>query len=333
VAQAPAYNGGVSPFGEDQLAWFAALERRLQARAAVYEPARVRESRVSVVVQAAGAPRSLLRALDSLHAQQFAHWEAVVVDHGPIPVEGLLRAHPAWDRISYARLASAHTAGAARNLGLRMIRGEYVAFLEPDNCFTPDHLERAVAEIGRMGAMGSFAASRLCLERGDAAAGTVEALADTRPFGGDEADLARLEVADAVPLDAVVIYRGMLDRIGTFNDSVPLLDDWDFMLRLSRAARLAPTRAATVNVTARIALVGQRLGGMLPHYLTVLDALYAAHPVDALVAQQRGRHRDRVAQGIAGSSDWLGEPRGLSAFMEVLGGRDSVAALPAAQPA
>ena len=104
VAQAPSMNGGVSPFDAAQLARFAALDSALHARAAVYEPARVRESRVSVVLQNAGAPRPLLRALDSLIAQRFGNWEAVVVDHGPVPLEALLRAHPAWERIAYARL-------------------------------------------------------------------------------------------------------------------------------------------------------------------------------------------------------------------------------------
>ncbi len=267
VAQAPSLNGGVSPFDAAQSSRFAALEQRLRERAAVYEPARVREARVSVVVQTAGAPRPLLRALDSLVAQRFGNWEAVVVDHGSIPAEALLRAHPAWDRISYARLPVPHTAGAARNLGLRMIRGEYVAFLDADNRFAPDHLEEAVDAIAARGSMASLAASRLIVERTDPVASLAETLDESGPFGGDEGDVDRLDVAQSVPLDAIVFYRGLLDRIGGFNDAVPILDDWDFTLRLARAARFAPTRAATVETTARLNLVAQRLGPSLPHYL------------------------------------------------------------------
>ncbi|MDQ6944038.1 MAG: glycosyltransferase, partial [Candidatus Eremiobacteraeota bacterium] len=267
VAQAPSLNGGVSPFDAAQLARFAALEQTLHARAAVYEPARVRESCVSVIVETAGAPRPLLRALDSLSAQRFGAWEAVVVDHGSIPVEALVRAHPAWERIAYVHLPATHTAGAARNLALRMIRGEYVAFLDPDDTFAPDHLERAVAEIARMGAMVSLATSRLVLERTNGAASTSEPLGESAPFGGEESDVARLDVAHAVPLGALVFYRGLLDRIGGFNDSVPILADWDFTLRLARAARFAPTGATTLDAGARIGLVAQRLGAALPHYL------------------------------------------------------------------
>jgi glycosyltransferase involved in cell wall biosynthesis len=333
VAQAPSLNGGTSPFSRTQLARFAALEQRLRERAAVYEPARVREACVSVVVQTAGAPRPLLRALDSLVAQSFGNWEAVVVDHGSIPAEALVRAHPAWGRISYARLPVPHTAGAARNLGLRMIRGEYVAFLDPDNRFTPGHLERAVDAIATHGAMASVAESLLVIERTDIVASIAETVDELTPFGGTESDVERLEIAHAVPLDAVVFYRGLLDRIGGFNDAVPILDDWDFTLRLARAARFAPTHAATVETTARLSLVAQRLGPSLPHYLAVLDALYAAHPVDARVAEWRARHRAEVVNALAAARDWLREPRGLAAFMAALAGRTPARAALVVQPA
>ncbi|HTD32661.1 MAG TPA: glycosyltransferase [Candidatus Elarobacter sp.] len=320
VAHAPTYNDGVSPFDEAQAARFRELEQRLRDRAAVYEPARVRESRVSVVLQASAAPAPLLRALDSLQAQSWTNWEAVVVDHGPIDVEGLLRAHPAWERIAYVRYPSLQTTGAACNLGLRMIRGEYVAFLDPDNRFAPDHLERAVAAIERMGAAASVAASRFVIERANASVNEIARVGESAPFGGEEHDVARLAVAHAVPLDAIVFYRGLIEHADTFNESVPFLDDWDFALRLSRVARFAPTHAASVEVTARIDLTAQRLRATLPRYLQVMDALYAAHPADARVAEQRARHRASVADAVAAANDWIREPNGLIALMETLAG-------------
>src|SRR6202011_5524475 len=103
--------------------------------------------RISIVVQHAGAPQPLVRALDSIAAQSAGNWEVVLVDHSPIPVEALLQAHPVRERMSYVRLPTQHSAAAARNLGLRMIRGEYVSFLDPDDRFAPEHLERAIETI------------------------------------------------------------------------------------------------------------------------------------------------------------------------------------------
>ena len=325
-------NDGRSPFDEAQLARFSALEQRLNARAGAYEPARVRESRISVVVESAGAPRQLLGALDSLVAQRFDGWEAVVVDHGGIPCEPLLRAHPAWDRISYLRLPTPQTPGAARNLGARMIRGEYVAFLDPDNRFAPDHLSRAVETIASSGAAVTYAASRLAIERSDAVASQTERVGEAGPFGG-ERDLARLEIAHAIPLDALVVYRGLLDPVDPFNGAVPALDDWDFALRLMRATRWAPTGAASVAVVMRLGLATQRLAATAANYLVVVDALYAAHPVDMQKTAERARHRARVADALASAKDWVREPHGLIAFMDALAGRQPPSALRTAQPA
>ncbi|HZC29389.1 MAG TPA: glycosyltransferase, partial [Gaiellaceae bacterium] len=333
VAHAPTYNDGVSPFDAEQLARFAGLEHRLRERAAVYEPARVRESRVSVVLQASAAPQPLLRALDSLVAQTWTNWEAVVVDHGPIEVEALLRAHRAWERISYARVAALQTTGAAHNLGLRMIRGEYVAFLDPDNRFAPEHLERSVEAIARMGAAASLATSRLVIERANPSMDQIERIAESAPFGGEESDVARLPVAHAVRLDAIVFYRGLLDHTDNFNESVPFLDDWDFALRLARAARFAPTHAVTVEVTARLELTAQRLRATVPQYLPVMDALYAAHPADARIAEQRARHRASVADAVRAVDDWSRDPNGLIALMETLAGSRIGAAPAVTQPA
>jgi glycosyltransferase involved in cell wall biosynthesis len=248
-------------------------------------------------------------------------------------LEALLRSHAAWERISYARLAAPHGAGAARNLALRMIRGEYVAFLDPDNRYAPDHLERAVEAIARTGATASLAGSRLAIERTDGAASGAEQVGEIADYGGAESDVALLEIAHAVPLDALVLYRGLFDRVGTFNDAVPLLDDWDFTLRLARAVRFAPAGSTSVTVTARLGLFAQRLGGALPHYAAVLDALYAAHPVESHAAERRARHRVDVANAVGAAHDWLREPHGVAAFMSVLAGRSPAVAGAIRQPA
>jgi glycosyltransferase involved in cell wall biosynthesis len=332
VAQAPSLNDGVSPFDDAQHARLAELARRLHARGAAYEPARVRESKISVVVQAAAPLRLLVRALDSVAAQRFPNWELVVVDHGAIEAEALLRAHPAWERTSYVRLPAAQPAGAARNLALRMIRGEYVAFLETDNAFAPDHLERAADAIARSGAEIAIASSRLTIERMNTAADAPERLAET-PFGGGESEVRRLEVAPSVPLDALVLYRGVLQRSGTFNEGVPFLDDWDFALRAVRTARVVTTEATTVDVAARLGLAAQRLGVALPHYLAVLDALYAAHAVEPRVAEQRVAHRAAVAAALAAVNDWVHEPHGVAAFARALAGHRERSAPQVRRPA
>jgi glycosyltransferase involved in cell wall biosynthesis len=326
VAQGAAMNGGTSPFDDAQRAGFTALADRLTARGAEYVPALVRESRVSVIVQHGGAPYPLLRALDSIAAQSAPNWEVVLVDHSPISVEALVQAHPVHDRLSYLRLPTQHSAAAARNLGLRMVRGEYVAFLDSDDRFTPEHLERAIETIAREGTQVAVATARLVLERTNPSANVVETLGEVVPFGGDADAVAALPVAHSLPLASLVFYRGLIDAVGRFDEGLPLLEDWDYALRMARATRFATTGAMTVDVTARLGLASQRLGVLFPHYLASLDRIYGAHAVDDALAQRRAAHRRDVTALIGVARDWIGEPHGLGAFMCGLAGRAAFAA-------
>jgi glycosyltransferase involved in cell wall biosynthesis len=316
-------NGGISPLDEEQQARLRTLQERLLTRAVTYEPARVRESRISVVIEAAAPPPLVLRSIESLSAQRWEGWELVVVDHGPIPLESLLRALPVWERTSYVRMEGGPLLpGAARNFGLRMIRGEYVAFLEPGNRFSPEHLATAVETIARAGTQASAAAVRLVLEFANTQGIVSERLGEIAPFGGaDEADVALLAVAPAIPLDALVVYRGVFDRLGYFNANLPLLDDWDFALRLARGTPLALTHAVTLDASARLGLAGQRLNERLAQVLPALDAIYAAYSVEADVAEQRRMHRADLAAALASAGEKTATTRGLAEFAAALAGR------------
>ncbi len=317
-------NDGSTPFDAAQRARFAALQERLRARAAAYEPARVRDATFSFVIQNAGAPYPLLRALDSIAEQSYDKWEVVIVDHGPLPSEALLRSHRAWDRISYVRLPKQHVTAAALNLGIRMVRGEYVAFLDPDDRVAPDHLARAIEALARDGAQAAVAETRLLLERGNERTSATEPLGRIEPFGG-AADLPALAVAPVVPLSAMVLYRGFFDQIGGFNERLAYFEDWEFAIRLARTG-FAATGATTVEQSARLELSAQRLGAALPQVLPMLDAVYAMHPVDDATNALRRRYRAELSAAVAGARDWVAEPRGLAAFMCTLAGRSGVPA-------
>src|SRR5262245_57839989 len=98
---------------------------------------------VSVIVRAATPGRDLTTALLSLCDQTFADWEVIVVHDAETGVDALRRAHGRAARIRQ-RLANSTNSGAARNLGIAAARGRYIAFLEGDDLWTVDFLERQV---------------------------------------------------------------------------------------------------------------------------------------------------------------------------------------------
>ena len=260
-----------------------------EAHAARVDPARVREARISVIMPVNGLPADALGAFGLLHAQSFANWEAIVVDSSAIPMRELLRDHPAADRIVYARLSAALPPGGARNFGMRLARGEYLAFLDDDNRFAPRHLEALVVATS----------ARLLVVRQNARASDNEVLATVDGlFRGPSAAPGEGRIANTLPLKALLAHRRAFVTAGGFNDSVSLLEDFDQIMRFETVAAIPLLADATLDITARIGLEGQTLGQMRAFYLPTLDALYASRAVEPAIAQARAHHRARIEEAL-----------------------------------
>ena len=99
---------------------------------------------VSVIIPVFNASPFLRECLDSLRAQTFADWEAICVDDCSTDDSAkILREYATRDARFVAVFNEKNVRqGAARNLALARARGEYVAFLDADDAFAPDALEK-----------------------------------------------------------------------------------------------------------------------------------------------------------------------------------------------
>lgn len=98
---------------------------------------------VSVIIPAYNAERFLTRAMRSALAQTYPHLELIVVDDGSTDgTAGIIRAF----RDGRVRHLSQPNRGqgAARNLGIRASTGRYVTFLDADDVYLPQKVERQV---------------------------------------------------------------------------------------------------------------------------------------------------------------------------------------------
>src|SRR5579871_232813 len=96
---------------------------------------------VSVVIPAYRATQWIAATLDSVMAQTLRDFEVIVVNDGSPDTEDLERVlAPYRARIVYLRQENRGLAGA-RNTGIRAARGKYVAPLDADDIWDPDHLQ------------------------------------------------------------------------------------------------------------------------------------------------------------------------------------------------
>ena len=106
---------------------------------------------VSVVTAAYNGAAWLPETLDSLARQRFTDWEAIVVDDCSTDETRDLVA--AWPDPRVRLLPLERNGGPvrARNAGVAVARGRYIAGLDQDDLCRPDRLARQVAQLDRDG--------------------------------------------------------------------------------------------------------------------------------------------------------------------------------------
>ena len=113
-----------------------------------YEKQVLGEIQISVVVPIYNAEKYLEQCLESLENQTFRKIEIICVDDGSADAsEEIIDRFTARDRRFRKVIQENSGAGAARNKGLSLARGEYIIFLDSDDYFASDMLKHAYNKI------------------------------------------------------------------------------------------------------------------------------------------------------------------------------------------
>jgi glycosyltransferase involved in cell wall biosynthesis len=114
-------------------------------------------SHISVVIPTCDRPEKLFSAVSSVLAQTRPADEIIVVDNGRAPVA----ADTLRGACTVLRLPPRVGASRARNAGAERARGDYLAFLDDDDRWEPDYLERIVTELEQSDAPAHVAVARI----------------------------------------------------------------------------------------------------------------------------------------------------------------------------
>jgi glycosyltransferase involved in cell wall biosynthesis len=244
----------------------------------------------------------LERALASVRAQTRPACEVVVVDDGSSDdtAERMRRLRP-WVRALFQRNRGA---AAARNRGVRAVRADWVAFLDDDDVWAPDHLERVAAAIEATGGAAGFYFRDAERVRGEGSRQMQWEQAGLRLAGATElrADATDWAMLPTQPfmLQGAIFRRETLLAIGGLDETLLRRHDTDLFLRLSLGRSACAVAGAGVVISADDR-TGQRLterfDGRGRIYWDCTVRLYrkALDGSAALEARHRSELRRRVA--------------------------------------
>ncbi len=196
---------------------------------------------VSVIVRTRDRPALLREALASLRGQTFRDFETLVVaDGGTAPAESVLGAAPGEGGLALLHRSPPHGRARALNAGLDAARGRFIAYLDDDDLFLPDHLATLA---GFLAGSDSYRVAYTDVEQVEQTLGADGRYHEGRRLVvyGQPFDPHRLLSSNYISL--IGLMHAVTDL--RYDESFDILEDWDFMLRLAERGRFHRLAAIT----------------------------------------------------------------------------------------
>jgi glycosyltransferase involved in cell wall biosynthesis len=203
---------------------------------------------VSVVIPAYNAGKLVRRVLESVLAQTYGDFEVLVVDDGSSDDTGTIARSFEDARVRYVQHERNLGAAAARNTGIRLAKGRYIAFLDSDDTWLPEKLEHQLAIMRQTDSRVGALCTDFLLRRSRSGAST-----ERRPRAPRGWLREFLDSCAVSPGSTMMVRKDVFDTVGLMNASLRRFEDWDWLLRYVENFRLLvhPEVLSIVNVQER----------------------------------------------------------------------------------
>jgi GT2 family glycosyltransferase len=184
---------------------------------------------VSVVIPAYKAAGCIAVTLDSVLAQTFSDYEIVVVNDGSPDTEALEQVLQQYlPRIRYFKQEN-RGPSSSRNRGIVEAQGEYVAFLDADDFWLPEHLASQIAILRGTPSLGLVYSDSLVVRDGKCIRKTFDREPQEKPVTFE----ALLGERCTVSTSTTVASRKELLAAGLFDEGMTRCEDFDLWLRMA----------------------------------------------------------------------------------------------------
>lgn len=235
---------------------------------------------VSVIIPAYNVAPFIRETLDSVFAQTLADYEVIVVNDGSPDTEEFERAiEPYRERLCYVRQENGG-ASVARNAGLRLARGAWVAFLDADDLWLPTYLEEQFRFIREHNCDLACADALIFGTSADAGQTYMEAVMESAPASGEVTFIDLVSSERSLITSGVVARRDLIFEVGLFDEALRNAQDFDLWLRLARhGARLAYQRQVLLRYRARAGSLSGDAINSHRRELRVFDKIEQSYPL------------------------------------------------------
>jgi glycosyltransferase involved in cell wall biosynthesis len=183
---------------------------------------------VSVIIPSKNRLDFIEKAIDSILGQTYRRVEVIVVDDGSeVPLSPVLTKKYGESIVCLSHEQS-RGAPASRNTGAKQAKGEYLAFLDDDDIWLPEKLEKQMAAFASLGEAFGVVYCGYDFWIADAIIDRKNVYYEADNL--HEVALAGCPIGSPTP----VIKKRYFEEVGGFDDRLPACQDWDLWIRLSK---------------------------------------------------------------------------------------------------
>ncbi len=197
---------------------------------------------VSVIIPSYNRGYCIAQGLRSVLDQSFTDFEIIVVDDASSDDTQAQVASIGDPRIRYVAHEANRGGAVARNTGIRIAHGEFVAFLDSDDYWQPDKLAKQIRALRRLGPKWGLSYTWLsCVDDDGKETLRINPEIEGRCF---HEMLASNFIGS---FSNIVVRRDLLIEVGLLDESFRSCQDWDLFIRLSGRASVHCLREYAVN--------------------------------------------------------------------------------------
>lgn len=193
-------------------------------------------NRVSVIILTYQSAQFIRETIESVLAQTYKDYEIIVVDGRS--TDGTMEILESYGNRIRIAVQDSKGIASARNIGILLSEGEYVAFVDSDDLWLPEKLAIQVTfldkEPSRVGLVYSDA---FLFPEDDASKSSY--LANKRAFQIGKPHKGKvggqLFVENFIPASTVVIRKSCFEKVGLFDESLMLCEDIDMWTRIAES--------------------------------------------------------------------------------------------------
>ncbi|MFH1662242.1 MAG: glycosyltransferase family 2 protein [Candidatus Falkowbacteria bacterium] len=188
---------------------------------------------VSVIIPTYNRAGLLKKSVGSVLSQTFKDFEIIIINDGSTDnTENVIKSFND-SRIKYIKNKKNRGAGAARNIGIKIARGDYIAFQDSDDEWLPEKLKKQIEVFKSVSPSVGVVYSGYLLFKNNK-----KIYIPLKKYKKRSGNIHKeLLSGSFVGTSTMLVKKECFEKVGMFDENLDTLEDWELAIRLSKDYR------------------------------------------------------------------------------------------------